>query len=66
KFPANNDSDVEDLGNIILSPKVYYLEYLVDISDPKKLLQKKLVTLGFRQVNIIDFSGVGFLYEYQK
>ncbi len=45
--------------------KVYYFEYLSGLTDPHGNIRSWLTNAGFAQVNIHDFSGVGFVYEYQ-
>ncbi len=66
-FPAKNLSDVVDLENILQGKEqVYLVEYLVDISDPQRLIQKKLMQLNFQEIEINNFNGVGFVYHYKK
>lgn len=64
-FPAGNKSDLADFETR-LTDRVYLFNYLVEISDPKRLLQKKLESLGYKNTQTRDFSGVGFVYEYSK
>lgn len=66
-FPAKDITDVVDLENILQGEKeVYLVEYLVDISDPTRLIQKRLGQLNFKEIEIINFNGVGFVYHYKK
>ena len=66
-FPAKNDSDLEDLENMLKEFKnVYLVNYLVEISDPNGLVGRKLESMGYKQVDVLDFNGVGFLYNYRK
>ncbi len=66
-FPAKDIKDVADLENILQGEKqVYLIEYLVDISDPQRLIQKKLTQLNFKETEINNFHGVGFVYHYKK
>lgn len=66
-FPAKNSKDVADLENILQKiSEVYLVEYLVQISDPQRYLQKKLAELDFRETEIKNFHGVGFVYHYKK
>lgn len=66
-FPAKDIEDVADLKNILQDSKdVYLIEYLVDISDPKRLVQKRLAELNYENIEIKNFNGVGFLYHYLK
>ena len=67
KFPAENPSDVLDLKFLLNNNKdVYLIDYLIDISDPKRLVRKSLLDLGYREVNIKNFNGVGFVYQFRK
>lgn len=65
-FPAHDQSAVANLNNL---PKdysqIYLIDYLVDISDPNRLVAKKLLDLGYKQTGIKDFNGVGFIYHYE-
>ncbi len=64
-FPAKDESSVSDLGDLLKSYKeVYLVDYLVEISDPKRLVDKKLTDLGYKQLDIKNFNGVGFVYHY--
>lgn len=63
-FPARNENDVADL--IETEKDIYLVDYLVEISDPKRLVAKKLVKLGYKQTDIQNFTGVGFVYHYEK
>lgn len=66
-FPAKDLNDMADLENILQGERqVYLVEYLVDISDPQRLIQKKLAQLDYKEIEIIDFNGVGFVYHYKK
>ena len=66
-FPAKDESSVSDLGNLLNGEKeVYLVDYLVRISDPNRLVAKKLINLGFKEVDIKNFNGVGFVYHYVK
>lgn len=65
KFPADNDSDVIDLNYILENSRdVYLVNYLVDISDPKRLVHKQLLWINFKQTDTKNFNGVGFVYHY--
>lgn len=64
-FPANSESDIKSLGDIN-SNRVLLFNYLVDISDPHRLVQKKLESLDYKNTQTWDFNGVGFVYEYSK
>ncbi|KKS14032.1 MAG: hypothetical protein UU67_C0009G0003 [Candidatus Daviesbacteria bacterium GW2011_GWB1_41_5] len=63
KVQAREIEDVTD----ITGKKVYLFDYLVEITDPKRLINQKLKSLGYKQTNLYNFNGVGFirLYEIQ-
>ncbi|MDO8638155.1 MAG: hypothetical protein Q7R43_01155, partial [Candidatus Daviesbacteria bacterium] len=64
---AKNLNDVNDIENFLGNKKnIYIFEYLVEITDPKRLLEERVKTLGFKKVNVFNFNGVGFLQLYQK
>lgn len=66
-FPASDINDIAQLENILQGTKeVYLIEYLVDISDPQRLVQKRLDQLNYKEQKIHNFAGVGFVYEYIK
>lgn len=66
-FPARDINDVANLENILQEESgVYLVEYLVDISDPNRLVAKKLTELNYRLSDTINFNGVGFVYHYRK
>lgn len=64
-FPAKDENSVSDLGDLVKSYReVYLVDYLVQISDPNRLVAKKLMDLGYKQADVKDFHGVGFVYHY--
>mgnify|MGYP001595044439 CR=1 FL=1 len=63
-FPAKYESDVVDL--IETEREIYLVDYLVQISDPNRLVAKRLTNLGYKQLDIKNFTGVGFVYHYVK
>lgn len=69
-FPATNEGSVLDLESFLQgnngSSQVYLVEYLVQISDPQRLVQKKLKSIGYKEIEIKNFNGVGFVYHYSK
>ena len=66
-FPAKNVYDLIDLKNALGDSKdIYLVNYLVDISDPNRLVSKQLIELKYKQSEIKDFIGVGFIYHYVK
>lgn len=66
-FPAKDLSDIKDLkaelGN---KNDAYLVDYLVEISDPFRLVKKSLLSLGYKQVRVYNFTGVGFVYYFRK
>ena len=65
-FPAKDIFDVV-LENILQEKKeTYLIEYLVDISDPQRLVQKRLMQLRYKEIGITNFTGVGFIYHYKN
>lgn len=67
KIQAKTIDDVENL-EVILAEKnrAYVFEYLVEITDPSRLLEKKIKQLGFTQKDVYNFNGVGFVRLYQR
>ncbi len=63
-FPAKNESDIAFLEET--EKDVYLVEYLVEISDPQRLVGRKLLGLGYEQIDTKNFTGVGFVYHYVK
>ncbi len=62
--PATQDADIRPLlGN---PQDVYLLQYLVDVTDPQRLIDHHLQQLGYTILKIDNFPGVGFIYHYQK
>lgn len=62
--PAASINDVDvNLENV---NKIYLVEYLVQVMDPKRLVGKKLEESGFSKVDTYNFNGVGLIYEYRK
>lgn len=66
-FPAKDELDVIDLKKTLNdSTDVYLINYLVDISDPNRLVDKELNNLGYKIVETKNFNGVGFVFHYQR
>lgn len=61
---------VKDMDDIVPIPdslkSVYIFEYLVDVTDPERLLEKNMISLGFVKTSVADFRGVGFVKKYQR
>lgn len=66
-IPAKDESSVSKLENSLTGYKeVYLVDYLVQVTDPQRLASKKLNQLGYKERNIVNFTGVGFVYHYVK
>ena len=66
-FPAKSETDLADLDEILHGKsQVYLVDYLVEISDPQRLVAKKLESLGFIKTETKNFNGVGFVYGYSR
>lgn len=62
-FPAKSENDLIDLQG---QKELFLVDYLVDISDPDRLVRKKLNDSGYILSETKDFNGVGFVYHYVK
>ncbi|MBI4036754.1 glycosyltransferase family 39 protein [Candidatus Daviesbacteria bacterium] len=66
KFPANSTEDLIDLEHVLADhPPVFLLDYLVEISDPNRLVDRRLTEIGYVKTNSYNFNGVGLIYEYK-
>lgn len=66
-FPSKEENDVIDLENLLRGKTdVYLVNYLVEVSDSKRFVSKRLERLGFKIINIKNFTGIGFVYHYSK
>lgn len=65
-IPVRSGTDLIDLSHQ-LAPynKIFLVDYLVDITDPNRLLENKLEEIGFKKISTYDFRGVGFVYQYE-
>lgn len=66
-FPAKSAEDIIDLN--VLTKKqdtIFLVDYLVEISDPKRLIDQKLSQLNWVVVDVHNFNGVGLVYEYSR
>lgn len=64
-FPAKTQNDLIDFEADSKNVKhIFLIEYLVDISDPNRLVTKEFTRLGYKQLEIRNFTGVGFVYHY--
>lgn len=65
--PARSMDYVVKLSDILKDKqRVFVFEYLVDITDPNRFLERRMEELGFRRIDTYDFRGVGFVRLYQK
>lgn len=67
-FPANMEEDIVNLDGSVTTTleTIYLVNYLVEISDPNRLVDQKLTELGFSVIKTHNFNGVGFVYEYTR
>ena len=65
-FPAKPSEVASRLTSISISNKVFLLDYLGDLTDPMRVTDTLIHEMGFSEVKVHDFSGVGFIREYQK
>lgn len=66
-FPAKDENDLVDLDEQLRDiSDVFLINYLVDISDPKRLVSQRLLSLGYLQDSTVNFHGVGFVYHFKK
>lgn len=61
--PGLSDNLINELTE---TKKVFLFEYLVDIYDPKRLVEQKIKSLNFIEAKTYDFQGVGFIKLYVK
>lgn len=64
-FPIKNENGLKDLS-VLQNRDIYLVNYLVEISDPNRLVEKKLNELGYKKINTKNFYGVGFVFHYVK
>lgn len=67
-FPAKLEEDLVDFNTINIESwdVIYVVDYLVEISDPERLVDQKLKSLGWQISKTHNFNGVGFVYEYTR
>ncbi len=65
-FPARYEGDIKYISFFQDKDKILLVNYLVEISDPDRLIDKKLTSLGWKVVRVYDFHGVGLIYEYTR
>lgn len=64
-IPAKSTKDVIELKALDKNREILVFEYLFQINDPNQLFLKKIEGGGYKRINTYDFTGVGFIYEYQ-
>lgn len=61
------DADLTNLlPELLFKNRVYLYQYLTGLTDPTGKTDKFLVSQGFRESDIRNFTGVGFIYIYDK
>lgn len=64
KVPASQTADLNlELND---ADKILLVEYLVDITDPNRLVEKELDKLGYSKQQTFNFRGVGLTHLYRK
>lgn len=46
--------------------QIFLFQYLQELTDPQKQVEKWLISRNYQQSKVYDFSGVGFVYNYSK
>lgn len=64
-FPAKDSQNIANLSDKNIT-KIYLLEYLIDISDPQRLLIENLKANNWIEEKVYDFRGVGFVREWSR
>lgn len=62
--PAKSSSDINPINDKY--KKIYVFEYLIDITDQNRFLEKSLKENGFQETNTKNFNGVGFIKIYER
>lgn len=65
-IPVRTFNDLNDLESLNGKNKVFLFEYLIEVTDPNKLLGQKLKSLGFVNTKSFDFRGVGIIRTYER
>lgn len=66
-IPVKSEKDIIDLNkSLSMYEEIYIFDYLVDITDPKRILEKEVKDLNFIETQKYDFNGVGFITLYEK
>lgn len=62
KVPAKSLSDIKGVDKNV--ENIYLFEYLVDITDLGRFLEKNIENFGYKKVETLNFNGVGFVHHY--
>jgi hypothetical protein len=46
--------------------KIFLFQYLQELTDPDKITYKWLSDDGYKEIDITNFNGVGFIHTFQK
>lgn len=66
RIPARSVDDVRLETILNGKNQAFLFEYLVEITDPGRFLEKELEIKGFKKSQVYDFSGVGFVTLYSR
>lgn len=66
RFVVSENDLMHLYGYVEDKDKVFFFQYLTDLTDPEKKIPAFLVNRGFALSQTHDFPGVGFIYEYQR
>ena len=66
KIPAKTLADTVDSAILQNTNRIYLYEYLVEIADPQRLLEKRVKQAGFTERDVYNFNGVGLVRLYEK
>ncbi|MEK9200634.1 MAG: hypothetical protein AAB909_01535 [Patescibacteria group bacterium] len=65
-FPAKPDEVASRLIPLSTARSVFVFDYLGELTDPNRVTDQIVKEMGFSEVKIHDFSGVGFIREYHR
>lgn len=62
-----NETETERKTRDVIAGRqgIYYFEYIRDLSDPNRYVEKAIVDEGFGVVNIYTFQGIGNVYHFR-
>lgn len=61
--PAKTKNDLKKIPDV---KTVYLVEYLVEITDPQRLLESQLIAQGFGKKKVYNFTGVGLVTQFSR